>query len=386
MYRLLIVILLATALTACIPPPIVPRPPRPPAPPVPPPVQAAPSAPAEAQTPSPVTLEPTYDLVAEEVTFDAAGTTVHGTLTRPSAGGPFPALLFIAGSGPTDRDWNSRFLPGDNGSGRLLAEALGRRGVVVLRYDKRGTGETEFSGELCWDDYLAEQRAGLALLASCEAVDQHRIYPAGHSEGGIHAARLARDPGTTLAGLILLATPGRTMMDTVVEQIRAQIRLGEVTAEKEEQLASGLRTVLEQCAAGEEMDLSLLGGDMGLLSTAIAFRQKAGQAFIREILVFDPSAALAASGLPVLILNGDRDMQVKPTPDADLLEEAALGANLPVVRLDIPEADHVFKKETTPVEELGPQLAGNYNAEDRELHPLMAETIAGWLKEQPARP
>jgi len=381
MYRLLIVLLLTAALTACLPPPPVPLP-RPPGSPA-PPLQATPSAPPEAPAPSPVTLEPTYGLIAEEITFDAAGTTVHGTLTRPSAAGPFPALLFIAGSGPTDRDWNSRFLPGDNGSGRLLAEALGRRGVVVLRYDKRGTGATKLSGELSWDDYLAEQRAGLSLLASLDAVDPRQLYPAGHSEGGIHATRLARDPGTTLAGLILLATPGQTLMDTVLEQIRAQIRLGNVSAEKEEKMVGSLRTVLEQCAAGEEMDLSLLGGDMGLLSMAVAFRQKTGQAFIREILVFDPSAALAESGLPVLILNGDRDMQVKPAPDADLLENAARGANLSVVRLDIPEADHVFKKETTPLEELSPQLAVNYNAEDRELHPLLVETIAGWLREQP---
>ncbi len=376
MYRTLLVILLLAALSACKTPPPVPNPSEPPAP-------AAVTVAPEASEVSPVTMEPVYDLVAEEVTFDAAGTTVHGTLTRPAGAGPFPALLLIAGSGPTDRDWNSRLLPGDNGSGRLLAEALGRRGVVVLRYDKRGTGDTEFSGELSWDDYLAEQRAGLALLASRDFVDRSNIYPAGHSEGGIHAVRLAGEPGTPLAGLILLATPGRTMMETVIDQIRAQIRLGNATPEKEEQLIDGLRTVLEHCAAGEEMDLSLLGGDLGLLSVAMAFQQKAAQAFIREILVFDPAAALAGSGLPSLIINGDRDMQVKPDPDADLLLEAALLAGLPVVRRDIPEADHVFKIEQTPLEELGPQLAVNYNAEDRELHPLLVETIASWLQQRP---
>lgn len=379
MYRLLIVLLLAAALTACLPPPPVPlpRPPRSPTPPV----QATPSAPPEATAPSPVTLEPTYDLTAEEVTFDAAGTTVHGTLTRPSAAGPFPALLFIAGSGPTDRDWKSSQVPGDNGSGRLLAEDLSRRGVVVLRYDKRGTGKTAFPGTLSWDDYLAEQRAGLALLASHEAVELKWIYPAGHSMGGVNAIKLAKDPGTPLAGLILMSTPGRTMMETVLGQIRDQIRLGDVSAEREEQLVGGLRTVLEQCAAGEEMDFTLLGGDMGVLSMAMAFKQKAAQAFIQEVLVFDPAAELGESDLPVLILNGDRDIQVKPDRDADPLEAAARKAGVPVIRLDIPEADHVLKKETTPIEDLGPHMAINYNAEGRELHPLVVETIAGWLIE-----
>ena len=95
-----------------------------------------------------------------------------------------------------------------------------------------------------------------------------------------------------------------------------------------------------------------------------------------------PSTALAASGLPVLILNGDRDMQVKPDPDAELLMTAALKAELPVVRRDIHEADHTFKVEKTPQEELGPQLAVHYNDEGRELHPLTVQTIVEWLRDR----
>ncbi len=174
------------------------------------------------------------------------------------------------------------------------------------------------------------------------------------------------------------------MLETVLEQVQDKIRLGKVSAEKEAQMIGSLRTVLDQFVAGEEMDFSLLGGDAGLLSVAIAFRQPSGQAFISEILVFDPAAALAASGLPVLILNGDRDMQVKPSPDADLLEAAALSAGLLVVRRDIAEADHVFKVEQTPVEELGPHLAVHYNAEGRVIHLQLVETIAEWLKKQQA--
>ena len=325
----------------------------------------------------------THVVVSEEVVFNAVGTTVHGTLTRPEDdNGPWPALLLIPGSGPTDRDWNSKLLPGTNGSGRLLAEALAKRGVAVLRYDKRGTGDTGFPGSLRWEDYLAEQRAALALLAAHDVLDPSRLYVAGHSEGGIHAVRLAEDPGRDLAGLILLATPGRSMMDTVLDQVRDRIRLGDVPAEREEQLVGGMRTVLEQCAAGEEMDLSLLGGDLGLLSIAISFRQEAAAAFIQDILPFDPAPALAAAGLPALILNGDRDMQVKPDPDADLLEAAARAAGLDVTRVDIPEADHVFKVETTPADELTPALATHYNDDERELHQQLVDEIVDWLERQ----
>jgi uncharacterized protein len=75
-----------------------------------------------------------------EVTWPLGPTTVYGTVVMPEGAGPFPGVVLVAGSGPTDRDWNSPLLPGSNGSGRLLAEALGRAGFASLRYDKRASG------------------------------------------------------------------------------------------------------------------------------------------------------------------------------------------------------------------------------------------------------
>src|SRR5579872_5509462 len=75
-----------------------------------------------------------------EVTWQLGATSVYGTLVRPFGPGPFPAVVMVAGSGPTDRDWNSPFLPGSNGSARLIAEALAKAGIASLRYDKRASG------------------------------------------------------------------------------------------------------------------------------------------------------------------------------------------------------------------------------------------------------
>src|SRR5579864_3579269 len=77
---------------------------------------------------------------SSEVNWPLGSTTVYGTLVRPSRPGPFPAVVMVAGSGPTDRDWNSPLLTGTNGSARLLAEALARVGLASLRYDKRASG------------------------------------------------------------------------------------------------------------------------------------------------------------------------------------------------------------------------------------------------------
>src|SRR5437868_5892579 len=77
---------------------------------------------------------------SSEVTWLLGETSVSGTLFRPVGPGPFPAVVMVAGSGPTDRDWNSPLLPGTNGSARLLAEELAQAGIASLRYDKRASG------------------------------------------------------------------------------------------------------------------------------------------------------------------------------------------------------------------------------------------------------
>src|SRR5215470_17165719 len=82
----------------------------------------------------------TSSRTSTEVSWPLDSTTVYGTLVRPSGPDPFPAVVMVAGSGPTDRDWNSPLLPGTNGSARLLAEALAQAGIASLRYDKRASG------------------------------------------------------------------------------------------------------------------------------------------------------------------------------------------------------------------------------------------------------
>jgi hypothetical protein len=75
-----------------------------------------------------------------DVSWELDGITMEGTVVRPDDDGPFPAVVLVAGSGPTDRDWSSPLLPGTNGSGRPFAEAFARSGIASLRYDKRVSG------------------------------------------------------------------------------------------------------------------------------------------------------------------------------------------------------------------------------------------------------
>lgn len=75
-----------------------------------------------------------------DVTWQLDGITMGGTVVRPGGVGPFPAVVLVAGSGPTDRDWYSPLLPGSNGSGQLFAEAFAGAGIASMRYDKRASG------------------------------------------------------------------------------------------------------------------------------------------------------------------------------------------------------------------------------------------------------
>src|SRR6185437_15289419 len=128
-----------------------------------------------------------------EISWPLDATTIDGTVVRPSGVGPFPAAVMVAGSGPTDRDWNSPLLPGSNGSARLLAEALARAGIASLRYDKRASGLHArenvplLIGKLSMESHVDELAGAVRTLASQAYARSDRIFALANSEGTLHA-------------------------------------------------------------------------------------------------------------------------------------------------------------------------------------------------------
>src|SRR5512138_1689498 len=116
-----------------------------------------------------------------EISWPLDATTVYATLVRPAGPGPFAAVVMVAGSGPTDRDWNTPLLPGSNGSARLIAEALAAAGIASLRYDKRASGpraaETmpKLIGKLSMQSHLDELAGAVGVLVNQPNVDPSRI-------------------------------------------------------------------------------------------------------------------------------------------------------------------------------------------------------------------
>src|SRR5690349_16606315 len=146
-----------------------------------------------AASPNAITLDAKFEVEQEDVEINAGNHMFDGTITSPKAPGKWPAILIHAGSGPTDRDWNSMLLPAKNGSGALLATELSKHGAVVLRFDKLGTGKNvpATGEELTLDRYRDDAYAAFAFLKARPNVRTDAVFLVGHSEGGLHVTRLA---------------------------------------------------------------------------------------------------------------------------------------------------------------------------------------------------
>lgn len=146
------------------------------------------------------------------VQIGAAGgdLTLTGSLTVPDGPGPHPAAVLVGGFGPNDRD-GAFGGDRDDGAYATWARELAERGLAVLRYDKRGTGDSE-GPALSWLDarlLRADAAAAARTLAGLPEVDPGRLALIGHSQGGDLA--LAAAPSSPVARIVTLAAPGRPL-------------------------------------------------------------------------------------------------------------------------------------------------------------------------------
>jgi pimeloyl-ACP methyl ester carboxylesterase len=247
---------------------------------------------------------------------------LSGALTAPAGqAARGPAVLIIAGSGPTDRDGNNP-LGVRADTYRLLAQALAAQGIRSLRYDKRGiAGSQKITREedLRFDDYVDDAAAAASDLAARPEVAG--VVLIGHSEGGVTAIRAAsRAP---VKGVILLASLGRPMSVALREQLMS-------APLPEETRAQALR-ILDELNNGRRV------GDVPPVLHAL-FRPSV-QPFLLSGLSLDPAAELAKLSLPVLIVRAERDLQISEA------EFAALATARPDARqLRLPEANHLLKQ------------------------------------------
>lgn len=279
-----------------------------------------------------------------------------GTLVAPA--GSRAAVLIIPGSGPTDRD-------GDNPLGvrarpyALLADALARERVSTLRTDKRGLFASRQAiadpNAVTIDDYVDDTLAWARLLR--ERTGARCVWLLGHSEGGLIALAAAARHPDTLCGVVLVATAGRPLAETIKTQLRANPANAPLldTADR----------ALDALAAGRRVDTA------GLPAPLAALFHPSIQGFLISAFARDPAQLIARIDKPVLIVQGARDLQVG-VDDARALQRAQPSAALAVFA----DVNHVLKAVHT--DDRAANLA-TYAAPDLPLAPDLAETIARFV-------
>ncbi len=244
---------------------------------------------------------------------------IHGTLTVPSRGEKFPVVLLIAGSGPTDRDGNNDMGLKTN-SYRMIAEELQKVGVACIRYDKRGIGESAASmkdeASIVFDDFVADAMGFMSLLKQDPRFTE--IIVMGHSEGSL-IGMIAAQKGNA-SKYISIAGAGQTIDKVIHNQIMAQ---SPALAKKADIVFDSLKK----------------GFTVHRIETSQAslFRPSI-QPFLRSWLKYDPQKEIAKLKMPVLLLQGETDLQVS-MKDAENLKKAARSGQLVTIK----QMNHVLK-------------------------------------------
>ena len=297
---------------------------------------------------------------------------LSGTLHLPAEAGADawkrPAILFIHGSGPVDRNESARFIPLNVFNS--LAEEFGNAGYASFRYDKRGVGESKGSYYRAglWD-LVDDAARALVVLKSQKEVDPEKIVIVGHSEGCYIAPLVAQR--IPVAGMVLLMAPA-DRLDTIL-LYQAQMMEGALGTIK------GLKGSLIRRLVSVQNGGSLTEAQERLLTKVrrgtkpvIRFRMSRVPAkWVREHMGFDPSEAYSSISCPVLIVNGSQDLKVRPA-DARTIAEIVKG---PCEWHILEGMTHILRRDPRD----GPSVMHYKKLLKESVDPEIPQLILGWL-------
>ena len=292
--------------------------------------------------------------VFSEICIEASGPEgpLAGTLCRPVAD-PGHVVLIVPGSGPTDRDGNNP-LGIRASSYRLLAEALAAKNIATLRIDKRGmfgsARAVNDANAVTIADYVDDVKSWIAALRrECSAA---RLWLLGHSEGGLVALAAAND--VDVSGIILVSTAAAPLQDVLKAQLGDDPLL----------LAQAL-PVINALTRGKRADIGHLPAALqNLFHPAV-------QGFLIDAFSYRPLELIASVSLPVLILQGERDLQV----NAASAEALSAACRRPRMVL-LPNVNHVLKHVASETVEAN---IAAYSDPHLPLAPGVAGAIAQFL-------
>ncbi|OMQ11179.1 alpha/beta hydrolase [[Flexibacter] sp. ATCC 35103] len=275
---------------------------------------------------------------------------IFGTLTTPDLKTKYPVALIISGSGPTDRNGNNAMMK--NNSLKMLAEALAKNGIASLRYDKRGIGESKASAvseqTLVFENYTEDAKSWINLLKQDKRFSE--VIVIGHSEGSL----IGMIAGAKANKFISIAGPG----ESADKLIKAQI-----AAKSNKQLEEMTFPIIDSLKSGNTVNKV----DPMLNSL---FRASI-QPYLISWFKYNPQTEIKKLNVPILILQGNKDLQVT-VKDAELLAQANKNAALLIVE----NMNHIMKT----IEGDNQANIESYTNETLPISEIMTKKIVSFIK------
>lgn len=314
-----------------------------------------------------------------------------GTLTLPEGKPPFPAIVYLTGSGAQNRDEevfeHKPFL--------VLADYLTRAGYATLRMDDRGVGGS--GGDMSRAttlDFAEDALAAVNYLKTRREIDRKRIGLLGHSEGALVGAIAASKAPRDVAFLIMLAgtgVPGEQILYRQAELIARKSSVAEPLIQRNRALQQRVFEILKRekdDAKARQAIYEALVQSLGVGASQLTDAQKAtfqAQAerytspWFRTFVQLDPAPYLRKVRCPVLALNGELDLQVDPDQNLPAIERALRdGGNKRITVRKLPGLNHLFQKARTG-------LITEYIEIEETFNPEALEIIRNWLNEHVRR-
>ena len=329
-----------------------------------------------------------YPYPVKEVSFknENANITLSGTLTLPAGNGPFPAVVLISGSGPQDRDetlfGHKPFL--------VIADHLARKGIACLRYDDRGTGKSTGKHSLATtEDFAGDAQAALSFLRTQEGVDPARVGLCGHSEGGVIGPMVAAKIPNEIGFLILLAGTGISGEKVIRGQmsdfgrmqpgseklVEAQLELCKTLIPIAISAKSTSEAVSQMNLAAEkfEKDQGNTKSPSESIKPWVPLINQLSAPWMRFFLGHDPRLILEKVNCPVLALNGEKDLQVKPKENLSAIDKAFSGSRAQLLTIrELPGLNHMFQHCTTGG-------VNEYGQIEETISPEVLDLMVSWI-------
>lgn len=284
--------------------------------------------------------------VSEDISINEL---IDGTLLTPKDVLKPNLVIIIAGSGPTDRDGNQNFLK--NNALKKLAVGLTNKNIATFRYDKRIVKQIRkgtVDNNMLFDDFVTDAKSVIDYFKN--KTTYNNIYIAGHSQGSLVGILAAKDKAD---GFISLAGAGQSMDNVILEQI---IKTAPMFTEDAKRVFS----ILKEGKTTDDFPPALA-----------SIFNKSVQPFISNWMQYNPQEEIKKLEMPILIINGTKDLQVS-IEEANLLKEAVPKANLVIIE----KMNHIL----VPIEGDDLENSKSYDEAFRKLSPELFEAIIDFMK------